>query len=71
MVTPMTAATWTPLYGVVKAVVTDAGGLLAHAAIVAREYGIPCVVGTMDATQKIKTGDKIRVDGNTLQVHLL
>jgi len=71
LVTPMTAATWTPLYSIVKAVVTDAGGLLAHAAIVAREYGIPCVVGTMEATQKIKTGDRIRVDGNTLQVHVL
>jgi len=71
LVAPMTAATWTPLYGIVKAVVTDSGGLLAHAAIVAREYGIPCVVGTMDATQKIKTGDKIKVDGNTLRVYIL
>jgi phosphoenolpyruvate synthase/pyruvate phosphate dikinase len=50
--------------------VCDTGGSLTHAAIVSREYGIPCVVGTAIATQVIKTGDRIRVDGRagTVQV---
>jgi phosphohistidine swiveling domain-containing protein len=69
LVTPMTSATWTQVFGIIKAVVTDTGGALSHPAIVAREYGIPAVVGTMDATKKIKTGDRIRVDGNLLRVY--
>ncbi|RLA92821.1 MAG: hypothetical protein DRG83_21910, partial [Deltaproteobacteria bacterium] len=69
LVTPMTSATWTQVFGIIKAVVTDTGGSLSHPAIVAREYGIPAVVGTMDATKKIKTGDRIRVDGNLLRVY--
>lgn len=71
LVAPSTSAPWTPIFGLIKAVVTDAGGTLAHAAIVAREYGIPAVVGTMEATKKIKTGDRIRIDGNLLRVYLL
>ena len=43
----------------------EIGGLLTHGTVVAREYGIPAVVGVSDATKKIKTGQKIRVDGNT------
>lgn len=48
-----------------KAVVTDLGGILCHAAIIAREFGIPCVVGTINATKKLKNGDLIEVDANT------
>ena len=54
-----------PLLG---AVVTDRGGLLSHAAIVAREYGIPAVVGTGDATRRIVDGSTVRVDGDTGEV---
>ncbi len=54
---------WNPVFGKVKAVVTDVGGTMAHAGIVAREYGLPAVVGTGQATKIIKTGDRIRVDG--------
>jgi pyruvate,water dikinase len=71
LVSPYTSPTWTPLFGIIKAAVTDGGGYLAHAAIVGREYGIPAVVGTMEATKKIKTGQRIRVDGNLLRVYVL
>jgi phosphohistidine swiveling domain-containing protein len=71
LVAPVTNPTWTPLFGMLKAVVTDGGGYLAHAVIIARDHGIPAVVGTMEATRKIKTGDRIRVNGNLLRVHVL
>ena len=58
-----TTTEWTPAFGLVGACVCDGGGSLSHAAIVSREYGIPCVVGTAVATQRIATGDRIRVDG--------
>jgi len=54
---------WNPVFGKVKGVVTDTGGLMAHAGIICREYGLPAVVGTANATRVIKTGDRIRVDG--------
>jgi phosphohistidine swiveling domain-containing protein len=71
LVAPSTDSTWTSRFGLIKGVVTDGGGALSHPTIISREYGIPCVSGTMDATQKIKTGDKIKVDGNLLRVYLL
>jgi pyruvate,water dikinase len=71
LVTATTGPAWTPAFGIAKAVVTDAGGELAHAMIVSREYGIPCVAGTMEATMKIKTGMKIRVDGDNYAVYIL
>lgn len=65
-----TTTEWTPVFGVIRACVCDTGGSLAHAAIVSREYGIPCVVGTAAATSTIETGDRVRVDGTggTVQV---
>jgi pyruvate,water dikinase len=67
----MTDATWTPLFSMLKGIVTDSGGLLAHPAIVAREYGIPSVCGCQNASQLIKTGDWIRVDGDLLRVYMV
>ena len=61
----MTAPAWTLVFGVVGAVVTDAGGALSHPAIVAREYGIPAVVGTRTATSRIPNGVMITVDGTS------
>ena len=58
------------MFGIIGACVCDTGGSLTHAAIVSREYGIPCVVGTAIATQAIKTGDRIRVDGRAGTVHV-
>jgi pyruvate,water dikinase len=66
-----TSSLWTPLFGIANAVVTDAGGNLTHAVIVGREYGIPVVAGTLEGTKKIKTGQRIRVDGNMGAVWIL
>jgi rifampicin phosphotransferase len=56
---------WTPLFTVASAVITDVGGAASHAAIVAREYGLPAVLGALGATERIKDGDEIIVDGAT------
>jgi pyruvate,water dikinase len=64
LVCPVTAPSWGPVFGKIKAAVSDIGGIMSHAAIVAREYGMPAVVGTGTATQKIRTGDLLRVDGD-------
>lgn len=71
LVAPGTSVPWTAIFNIISAVVTDAGGSLAHASIVAREYNIPAVIGTMEATKKIKTGDRLRVDGNMNAVYIL
>lgn len=63
LVTEATSPNWTPAFAIIGACVCDGGGSLTHAATVSREYGIPCVVGTSVATLRIKTGDKIEVDG--------
>ncbi|MFC5993754.1 PEP-utilizing enzyme [Pseudonocardia hispaniensis] len=60
-----TAPAWTSLFARAAAVVTDGGTLAAHASLVAREYGIPAVVGTGDATARLRAGDMITVDGTT------
>ncbi|MBN1934080.1 MAG: hypothetical protein JW934_05425, partial [Anaerolineae bacterium] len=62
---------WTPLFPRAAAVVTDIGGSLSHAAIVARELGIPAVVGCGDATIRLKTGNRVRVDGGQGVVEIL
>jgi phosphohistidine swiveling domain-containing protein len=67
----MTNPAWVVLFSKIKAVVTDTGGVLAHTAVVAREFGIPGVVGTGDATYRIKDGDRIRVNGSTGTVEIL
>jgi pyruvate,water dikinase len=63
LVTAMTDISWTPIFPRLAAVVTDVGAPLSHAAIVARELGIPAVVGCGDATLRLRTGDRVRVDG--------
>ncbi|MGL4743733.1 MAG: PEP-utilizing enzyme, partial [Dermatophilaceae bacterium] len=68
LVAPITAPSWAPVFSKIKATVTDIGGLMSHAAIVCREYGVPAVTGTGQATTAIRTGDVIRVDGNTGKV---
>ena len=64
LVAPLTAPSWAPIFGKIQATVTDTGGMMSHAAIVCREYGLPAVTGTGFATTNIKTGQRIRVDGN-------
>jgi phosphohistidine swiveling domain-containing protein len=65
LVARATAPAWTPLFERAAAVVTDGGTLAAHASLVAREYGIPAVVGTGDATRRLSTGQVVTVDGST------
>jgi pyruvate,water dikinase len=71
LVTTVTNIGWTPLFPRAAAVVTDVGAPLSHAAIVARELGIPAVVGCGNATARIHTGDRIRVDGEHGTVEIL
>ncbi|MDN5860057.1 MAG: PEP-utilizing protein mobile subunit [Pseudonocardia sp.] len=71
LVAPLTAPSWAPIFGKIKATVTDVGGMMSHAAIVCREYGLPAVTGTAFGTKQIKTGQRIRVDGNTGTVTVL
>jgi pyruvate,water dikinase len=71
LVAASTSPSWTPVFGRVSAVVVDIGGIMSHAAIVAREYGLPTVVGTGSAAKTIQTGDRIRVDGDTGVVTVL
>jgi pyruvate,water dikinase len=71
LVCPITSPAWAPIFPKVKGVVTDIGGVMSHAAIVCREYGLPAVVGTGRATAQIRTGQSIRVDGSTGVVTIL
>jgi pyruvate,water dikinase len=64
LVAPFTSTSWTPVFGRIAGAVTDAGGVMCHAAIVAREYGLPAVLGTGVATKHIVTGDRVRVDAD-------
>lgn len=71
LVAPITDPSWSSIMFVSKALVVDLGGALSHAAIVARELGIPCVVNTRTGTAALRTGDRIRVDGDTGLVEVL
>lgn len=71
LVCPSTTPAWTPLFSQALALVTDIGGILAHGSIVAREYGIPAVMGTGNITQRIITGQRITVDGGAGTVTIL
>ena len=66
-----TSITWTPLFSLVAGAVLDRGGTLSHASVVCREYGMPYVLNTFQATAKIKNGQRIRVDGDNGAVYFL
>ena len=70
LVAPTTSPSWAPAFVRIKACVTDVGGVMSHAAIVCREYGLPAVVGTGHATTVIKTGQMLRLNGSTGQVSI-
>lgn len=70
LVAPCTDPGWTPLFLTAKALVMEIGGVISHGAIVAREYGIPAVVGVKNATKYIRTGDVVTVNGNNGSVQL-
>lgn len=71
MVVPFTDPGWTPLFSLAAGVVTETGGLLSHAALISREYGIPCVLNINGATESIPHGAMIEIDGNAGRVTLL
>ena len=71
LVAETTAPPWTPLFAIAAAVVTDTGGVLSHCAVVAREYAIPAVVGTVNATAAIRDGDLVEVDGDAGTVRIV
>ncbi|MFJ8685749.1 rifamycin-inactivating phosphotransferase [Micromonospora wenchangensis] len=71
LVTTYTDPSWTPLFVAATALVTEVGGLMTHGAVIAREYGLPAVVGVVDATRLIRDGQRIRVHGTDGYVELL
>jgi phosphoenolpyruvate synthase/pyruvate phosphate dikinase len=71
LVCPGTNPAWTPVFGLVKAIVADRGGTLSHAAIVGREFGVPTVVNTFVGTATIKTGQRIRVNADEGAIYIL
>jgi pyruvate,water dikinase len=71
LVTTFTDPSWTPLFVSIKGLVTEVGGLMTHGAVIAREYGLPAVVGVDHATQRIKDGQRIRVHGTEGYVEIL
>ncbi len=71
MVCPGTDPAWTPLFMTAGGLVTEVGGMMTHGSVVAREYGIPAVVGVHQATQRLKDGQKIRLDGTTGKIVVL
>jgi pyruvate,water dikinase len=71
LVTAYTDPSWTPLFAAIKGLVTEVGGLMTHGAVIAREYGLPAVVGVEHATQLIRDGQRIRVHGTDGYVELL
>ena len=71
LVAPGTSAAWTVAFNLIKGLITDGGGSLSHPVIMAREFGIPCVAGCLEGTQKIKTGQRVKIDGNLGVVYIL
>ncbi len=71
LVAPTTSPSWAPAFQKIKACITDVGGVMCHAAIVCREYGLPAIVGTGSATSRLKTGQRIRLDGSKGEIDIL
>src|SRR5258706_2450284 len=71
LVTAFTDPSWTPLFVAITGLVTEVGGLMTHGAVIAREYGLPAVVGVVDATRLIPYGQRIRVHGTDGYVEIL
>ena len=71
LVTPITDIGWTPYFSLIGGLVTDLGSSVSHGAVIAREYGLPCVVNTRQATHFLQTGNRVRLDGDAGSVTLL
>jgi pyruvate,water dikinase len=71
LVCPGTDPAWTPLFMAAGGLITEVGGMMTHGSVVAREYGIPAVVGVHQATSRLKNGQRIRIDGTSGKIILL
>jgi pyruvate,water dikinase len=71
LVCSVTDPSWSSYFLLAAGVVIDVGGSLSHGAIVARELGIPCVINTVDGTRRLRSGDRLRIDGSSGQVEVL
>ena len=71
LVTAYTDPSWTPLFVAIKGLVTEVGGVMTHGAVIAREYGLPAVVGVEQATRLIQDGQRIRVHGTDGYIEIL
>jgi pyruvate,water dikinase len=71
LVTAYTDPSWTPAFVAIKGLVTEVGGLMTHGAVIAREYGLPAVVGVEQATRLIRDGQRIRVHGTDGYIEIL
>ncbi|MCP5131301.1 MAG: pyruvate, water dikinase [Pseudomonadales bacterium] len=71
LVTPITDIGWTPYFSMIGGLVTDLGSAVSHGAVIAREYGLPCVVNTRQGTRFFQTGDRIRLDGDSGRIERL
>lgn len=71
LVTPITDIGWTPYFSLIGGLITDLGSSVSHGAVIAREYGLPCVVNTRQATRFLQTGARVQLDGDTGKVTLL
>jgi phosphohistidine swiveling domain-containing protein len=71
LVAPSTSPSWTVAFAIVSGLITNGGGALSHPVIMSREYGLPCVAGCLEATKKIKTGQRVKIDGNLGVVYIL
>ncbi len=69
--TAYTDPAWSPVFVIVRGLVTEVGGLMTHGAVIAREYGLPAVAGVEHATRLIQDGQRIRVDGTNGYVEML
>jgi pyruvate,water dikinase len=71
LITPFTDPSWSPVFVTISGLVTEVGGLMTHGAVIAREYGLPAVVGVENATRLIADGQRIRVDATHGYIELL
>ena len=71
LVAPGTSAAWTVAFNLIVGLISDGGGSLSHPVIMAREFGLPCIAGCVEGTQKIKTGQRVKIDGNQGVVYIL
>ena len=71
LVTKFTDPSWTPMFVTIAGLVTEVGGMMTHGAVITREYGLPAVVGVVNATKLIRDGDYIRINGNAGYIEVL